>query len=996
MAFLNSISYRAMRERIGAPSLAEVWESRPSLLLSLCAVTLIASIMLGGGTRSGFLSDAVLQLIAIPAFVVALSSLTVLPWSGGNRAAEWGVMLCLAAVILPLVQLVPLPPWIWTRLPHREQITGVFDMLRQPLPWLPISVVPSMTWAALISLMPPLAIFLSVIQLGYHQRRMISLVIVAVGILSAFLGLLQVAQGTASPWRFFVVTNNTEAVGFFANRNHLAALLYSVLMFGAAWAINVGYSASSSGNARRFETAWAVTLVGSFLGLVILIAAEGMTRSRAGLGLMIVALFAALWLAMSDRRRSSTSTPVKLIVGSVIVAVLLTMQFALVRIVARFEDPLQGARIPIAENTIAAAEAYMPFGSGFGTFVTVYPGFEPPQDALDNKYVNHAHDDLLEVILEGGAMSLMMMAGFIIWFFLVATNAWRRPPEDARGIDVLLARAATFIVPLILIHSAVDYPLRTGGIMAVFALACGFLVKPLEFESREIQTRLAPALVISEAEKRRLARLRGVPLPDEEAPVSLPEPTNVEPASEAAEADDDIDVLDLADNPPVDLDELAGLVEPALDPRQSKPASVRTPVQPSLKALDYAVPAPAPQPSAVEPVPTRVAAPDRSGQSMSEMAYTLAQFNQLSNELVARSNDVVQDGNTASDPEGDAEQAALTAAEAAGRRLKILHSIKLVQVPDKATPAERIGSPVPPSAKSGGAKATSRAAGALPATDATERRKQVLRSVERFIQDAGIESGDDKATVDDFDSTDQAPAEPGLPQQDELSPTEPQREAATENIVAEEAAAEGRGSLTTTETLYVDSSDASTADEGRDTEDTAAAIDRDSSGARLPLHTAETESERFAQLRERSDEPADASPVEIHLSSGVTPVEEEWSDESEWPQQWRSDAPEGAVADSPALVAAEHEETEGDVTESVAPVQKPVRQKSPDASAVEQKRKPGPQQKATPASEQKPSRAPTARSAALVRGGGLFTEEPAVPETSRWGEDIEWPDEWKK
>jgi hypothetical protein len=48
-----------------------------------------------------------------------------------------------------------------------------------------------------------------------------------------------------------------------------------------------------------------------------------------------------------------------------------------------------------------------------------------------------------------------------------------------RAIDLLLARAATIAVPLIIAHCAVDYPLRTGAIMAVFAFSCALLIEPL-------------------------------------------------------------------------------------------------------------------------------------------------------------------------------------------------------------------------------------------------------------------------------------------------------------------------------------------------------------------------------------------------------------------------------------------------------------------------------------------------------------------------------------
>src|SRR5262249_19725789 len=40
-------------------------------------------------------------------------------------------------------------------------------------------------------------------------------------------------------------------------------------------------------------------------------------------------------------------------------------------------------------------------------------------------------------------------------------------------------RGATLIIVLLSFHSFVDYPLRTGAVMAIMAFACGLLVPPL-------------------------------------------------------------------------------------------------------------------------------------------------------------------------------------------------------------------------------------------------------------------------------------------------------------------------------------------------------------------------------------------------------------------------------------------------------------------------------------------------------------------------------------
>ena len=66
------------------------------------------------------------------------------------------------------------------------------------------------------------------------------------------------------------------------------------------------------------------------------------------------------------------------------------------------QDPLKDARIPFTRNTLEAAEAFIPFGAGMGSFVQVYGMFEKPEDALAGVFANRAHNDLAELWLETG------------------------------------------------------------------------------------------------------------------------------------------------------------------------------------------------------------------------------------------------------------------------------------------------------------------------------------------------------------------------------------------------------------------------------------------------------------------------------------------------------------------------------------------------------------------------------------------------------------------
>jgi O-antigen ligase len=480
---MREISTRLPRTRLGELASEQFKDMALSGQFWLTAFTLLAALLLGGGTRGGFLSDALLQLLAIPLLLLSASRLGDLFWR--NRAKfrqlRWELIFCLAVVLVPLIQLVPPPPALWMLLPYRAPLIASFDNLGHGLPWLPISVSPNATWLSVVALLPTLAVFFGTILLGYRERRLLSLGVVAFGIVSAFLGLLQIAQGPASRLRFFAATNLSEAVGFFANRNHFAAFLYVVLLFAAVWAIDIGFAVGPWRDRKIFEARSIVTITASFLAIVILLAAEAMARSRAGMILTMVSLVGVYGLVLTDRRRRTlSSTPLNFLFAAAGTAFILVVQFALYRVLARFNtDPLDDLRLQFARTTIEAAWAYMPFGAGMGTFVPVYGMFEKPQDLFAHAYINHAHDDVLELWLETGIFGIALMGAFAAWFVSRTAKIWRYASVGANEFDRSLARAATIAVALIVTHSFLDYPLRTAAMTAILAFACGLMVETL-------------------------------------------------------------------------------------------------------------------------------------------------------------------------------------------------------------------------------------------------------------------------------------------------------------------------------------------------------------------------------------------------------------------------------------------------------------------------------------------------------------------------------------
>jgi hypothetical protein len=416
----------------------------------------ILAMLLGG--------HALVELVALPLLAWALFKLT--PSQLGRGGATAIVLLC-AILALPLFQLIPMPPFLWSSLPGRAEIAAAYDAAGMPSPWLPISLDPSATWFGLLSLLPAAAIFLAMLSLDQRARRILIMLVFVVILASVLLDMLQMVGGDNSPLRFYEITNTT-AVGFFANANHNAAFLYSAIPFVTAWAIGLMLDLRRN---RRLALAWLVLL------MLMIIIGVALTRSRAGMALLFLAGLFSILLVWRHDRGPSGRRLVRIALGVYVVALLVAFQFGFAGLMERLEGGVAGdLRWPIAQVSSQAALANLPLGSGFGTFVPVYDKFAP-SELLGGEYVNHAHDDWLELWLTGGVPAIVLAIGFLAWFAASTIRLWSSSDQpQAPGLDLVLARAAPMVIALLLLHSTVEYPLRSEALMVVFAIACAYLV----------------------------------------------------------------------------------------------------------------------------------------------------------------------------------------------------------------------------------------------------------------------------------------------------------------------------------------------------------------------------------------------------------------------------------------------------------------------------------------------------------------------------------------
>ena len=414
-----------------------------------------------------------MQLCSLPLLAFALGRLEVKQL---GAQARWALAIIAGLIVLPLLQLVPLPPTIWTSLPGRAPFAAAYEAAGMAVPWLPLSLDPEATWFSFLSLLPAVAVFLALMALDLKLRRLIGFVILGFAFASVLLGLAQLAGGMESPLRFYNPTSDTDSVGFFANRNHYTALLTAAIPIAAG--LSMGFAGERTARRRP-------ALLLLLIAYAVLLTGVGMAHSRAGLLLAFVAVIAStglVWAARNNGEPLAGRFKFPLLFAAAnFCGLFLAFQFGFVGLANRLEKEglVSDLRRPIAEVTLHAIEGNLPFGVGFGAFEPVYQIYEPVSLALP-PFINHAHDDWLELVLDGGLPVVALLIGFLVWFAFAGVRAWRGLYPAGSPVDQAVARAGPIIVGMLLLHSIVDYPLRTTSMMVVFAFAAALMVPARE------------------------------------------------------------------------------------------------------------------------------------------------------------------------------------------------------------------------------------------------------------------------------------------------------------------------------------------------------------------------------------------------------------------------------------------------------------------------------------------------------------------------------------
>ena len=433
-----------------------LWRDQPLLAWATAAVV-AAILVLGGGPTRASLPYAI-------EFVLGIGLLGLVLWQSGGavlRRMPWPVLgLVVALLALPLIQLVPLPPGWEQPGPARGIATALRALAGEADRWQPLTLVPQTTVQVAFSLVILLGVLLAALSLDTRGIRLIVALVLAVEALTVVIGVLQLTSA-GRLFDFYDSAHRLNLLGFFANRNHSAVFL------GCAIPLSVAFLSTGRAPPR------ALLGLSGMIALGVLIAVFG-TVSRTGIVLTVAGFLLSLLLLVPLPAGRGRLVAAASVAGAAVFGILLFTSSAVSKVFERYADVGDDLRWRFYVRTWALVPKFLPLGGGLGSFLPIYTANEPLGDVKPT-FVNNAHSDFLELLLEAGVL------GLVVEVAVIATLAWcwwrlaRLQPSSDRSLGL----AGLIVAILFLAHSAVDYPLRRMACAATFSLAIALVVRPL-------------------------------------------------------------------------------------------------------------------------------------------------------------------------------------------------------------------------------------------------------------------------------------------------------------------------------------------------------------------------------------------------------------------------------------------------------------------------------------------------------------------------------------
>jgi len=140
---------------------------------------------------------------------------------------------------------------------------------------------------------------------------------------------------------------------------------------------------------------------------------------------------------------------------------------------------LQEERPVVWANTLGVFSDFPLFGTGLGTFASLYPSYEDSEKFL--RY-SHAHNDYLEYLSELGVFGFIFLFGGIFFMLINSFLIWRvRRHPIVKGLSL----GGIIAIVCILIHSITDFNLQIPANMMLFSVVLSLAIVTAFYKKNE-------------------------------------------------------------------------------------------------------------------------------------------------------------------------------------------------------------------------------------------------------------------------------------------------------------------------------------------------------------------------------------------------------------------------------------------------------------------------------------------------------------------------------
>ena len=289
------------------------------------------------------------------------------------------------------------------------------------------------------------------------QVKTLAVILPAYGFAVAMFALIQSMSSTDKLYWLRTPRSGGWIYGPYVNHNHYAGLMEMLAPIPLIFALTPG----ARGPRRTLAAVAAALMAGTIF----------LSGSRGGMVAFAVqmAILAALLMSQRKGKKTALTLGVFLVIGIVLLAWLgggeLTKRIASIHTEARIELS-GGLRLNVDRDGLKMFVRKPLLGWGLGVFPDIYPQF---RSFYTNFFINEAHDDYLQLLVEMGGLGFATMLWFVIAMYRGAVKKLGNWPEDINGT---VALAAMLGATGILVHSFVDFNLQIPANAALFYVFC--------------------------------------------------------------------------------------------------------------------------------------------------------------------------------------------------------------------------------------------------------------------------------------------------------------------------------------------------------------------------------------------------------------------------------------------------------------------------------------------------------------------------------------------